>query len=53
MQDELELPNLKKKPNEIYDEVKIKYNNISLIGPESLRHNRRTLMQTLKRQAAE
>jgi uncharacterized sporulation protein YeaH/YhbH (DUF444 family) len=53
MQDELELPNLKKKPNEIYDEVKIKYNKISLIGPESLRHNRRTLMQTMKRQAAE
>ena len=53
MQDELELPNLKKKPNEIYDEVKIKYNKISLIGPESLRHNRRTLKQTLKRQAAE
>lgn len=53
MQDELQLPNLKKKPNEIYDEVKIKYNKISLIGPESLRHNRRTLMQTLKRQAAE
>lgn len=53
LQDELQLPNLKKKPNEIYDEVKIKYNNISLIGPESLRHNRRTLMQTLKRQAAE
>lgn len=53
MQEELELPNLKKKENEIFDEVKIKYNNISLIGPESLRHNRRTLMQTLKRQAAE
>lgn len=53
MQDELNLPNLKQKPNEIYDETKIKYNNISLIGPESLRHNRRTLMQTMKRQAAE
>jgi len=53
MQEELKLPNLKKKPNETYEEVKIKYNNISLIGPESLRHNRRTLMQTLKRQAAE
>lgn len=52
MQDELQLPNLKKKPNETYDEVKIKYNKISLIGPESLRHNRRTLMQTMKRQAA-
>ena len=53
MQDELELPNLKKKPNEIYDEIKVKYTNISLIGPESLRHNRRTLMQTLKRQITE
>lgn len=53
MKEELQLPNLKKKPNEIYDEIKIKYNNISLIGPESLRHNRRTLMQTLKRQASE
>lgn len=53
MQDELKLPNLKKKPNETYEEVKIKYNNISLIGSESLRHNRRTLMQTLKRQAVE
>lgn len=53
MQDELELPNIKKKPNEIFDEVKIKYNSISIIGPESLRHNRRTLKQTLKRQAAE
>lgn len=53
MQDELKLPNLKQKPNEVYDETKIKYNNISLVGPESLRHNRRTLIQTLKRQAAE
>ena len=53
MQEELKLPNLKKKTNETYDEIKIKYNNISLIGPESLRHNRRTLMQTLKRQAVE
>lgn len=53
MQEELKLPNLQKKPNEIFDEVKIKYNKISLIGPESLRHNRRTLKQTMKRQAAE
>lgn len=53
MQEELQLPNLKQKPNETYDEIKIKYNNISLVGPESLRHNRRTLMQTLKRQAVE
>lgn len=53
LQQELQLPNLQKKPNEIFDEVKIKYNKIALLGPESLRHNRRTLMQTMKRQAAE
>lgn len=53
MQDELQLPNLKPKPNEVFEDVKIKYNNISLIGPESLRHNRRTLLQALKRQASE
>lgn len=52
LQDELSLPNPKPKINQIYDEVKIKYNNISLIGPESLRHNRRTMFQALKRQIA-
>lgn len=51
--EELELPNLKPKPSDTFDEVKIKYNNISLVGPESLRHNRRTFLQALKRQAAE
>lgn len=53
MQDELELPNLKPKVSETFDEIKIKYNNISLIGPESLRHNRRTFIEALKRQCAE
>jgi uncharacterized sporulation protein YeaH/YhbH (DUF444 family) len=52
MQDELALPNLKPKPNETFEDVKIKYNNISLIGPESLRHNRRTFLQAIKRQAS-
>lgn len=53
MQDELRLPNLKPKPNETFEETKIKYNNISLIGPESLRHNRRTMLQALKRQCGD
>lgn len=53
MQNELALPNLKPKPNETFEEVKIKYNNISLIGPKSLRHNRRTFLQAIKRQAAD
>ncbi len=53
LQQELELPNLKPKEHETFEEVKIKYNNISLMGPESLRHNRRTWVQALKRQCAE
>lgn len=53
MQDELELPSLKPKPSDTFDQVKIKYNNISMIGPESLRHNKRTFIEALKRQAAE
>ncbi len=51
MQDDLALPNLKPKPNETFEDIKIKYNNISMVGPESLRHNRRTFLQALKRQA--
>jgi uncharacterized sporulation protein YeaH/YhbH (DUF444 family) len=52
MKDELQLPDLKPKPNETFEDIKIKYNDISLNGPESLRHNRRTMMQALKRLAA-
>lgn len=49
MQDELQLPNLKPRQDEFLEEVQIKYNNISLVGPESLRHNRRTMLTALKR----
>lgn len=49
MQEELQLPNLKPREDEFIDEVQIKYNNISLVGPESLRHNRRTMLTALKR----
>lgn len=49
MQDELELPDLKPKENGTFEDVKIKYNNISLVGPDSLRHTRRTMLQALKR----
>jgi uncharacterized sporulation protein YeaH/YhbH (DUF444 family) len=48
LQKELALPNLKPKENN-FDEVKIKYNNISLLGPNSLRHMRKTYLQALKR----
>lgn len=49
MQNELKLPNLKPKDNNVFDEIKIKYNNISLTGPDSLRHNKKTWLQALKR----
>lgn len=51
MQNELKLPDLKPKENETFEEVKIKYTDISVTGPESLRHPRRTLKQALKRTA--
>lgn len=53
MADYLELPNLKPKTNETFEDTIIKYRKISLRGPESLRHNRRTMIQAIKRQAAE
>ena len=53
MKEELQLPDMKPKPNNTYEEVVKKYNNIALTGPESLRHNARTLKQSLKRQCAD
>jgi hypothetical protein len=50
---ELKLPPLKPKPTETFEDVKIKYNDIALTGPESLRHNRRTILQALRRQASQ
>ena len=52
LKEELQLPDLKQKPNQTYEDVKIKYNDISKTGPESLRHNRRTMLQALKRMCA-
>ena len=49
LQDELELPDLKPKQDNVFEDIKIKYNNISLVGPESLRHTRRTMLTALKR----
>jgi uncharacterized protein len=53
LQEELQLPDMKSKPNDTYEEIIKKYNNISLVGPESLRHNARTLKQALKRQCSD
>lgn len=51
MEDELKLPPMKPKPSETFEEVKIKYNNISKVGLNSLRHTRRTMKEALKRLA--
>ena len=51
LQDDLELPDMKPKPSKTYEDVKLIYNNISRVGPESLRHTRRTLLETMRRQA--
>lgn len=53
MQEELELPDMKPKPSDTYEEIIKRYNNISLVGPESLRHNARTLKEALKRQCSD
>ena len=49
MQNDLELPDLLPKENGTFEEIKIKYNSISLNGINALRHTRRTMLQALKR----
>lgn len=51
MEDELRLPQMKPKPSETFEEVKVKYNNISRVGLNSLRHIRRTMKEAIKRRA--
>ncbi len=48
--EELELPNIQPKSNEKFEEIKNVYKGIRRSGPESLRHNKRTYKQALKRQ---
>ncbi len=51
MEEDLKLPRMKPKPNETFDDVKIKYNDISKVGLNSLRHPRRTMKEAMKRLA--
>lgn len=51
LEDEIQLPPMKPKPTATFEEIKIKYNNLSKNGPESLRHTRKTLREALKRNA--
>lgn len=47
--DQLELPNLENKGKGKVNSEKNKYNKISNLGPDSLRHNQRTFKEALKR----
>jgi uncharacterized sporulation protein YeaH/YhbH (DUF444 family) len=51
--DELELPNVKPKGAENITQEKNRYNSIRRVGPESLRHFKRTYVQAMKRQISE
>jgi len=51
MEEELKLPRMRPKPNETFEETKIKYNDISKTGLEALRHPRRTMKEAMKRLA--
>jgi uncharacterized sporulation protein YeaH/YhbH (DUF444 family) len=50
--DELELPNIIPKGKDVLKSKKDKYNTISKVGPDSLRHFKRTYKEALKRQIA-
>ena len=52
LQEELELPRIEPKGNKQIAAAKDKYTGIAQVGPEALRHNRRTFRQALKRQIA-
>lgn len=49
LKEELQLPDLKPKANQTYEDVKIVYNGISKVGPNSLLHKQRTMKQCMKR----
>lgn len=51
--DELQLPRIQPKGAENLSTEKNRYNSIRRVGPESLRHFRRTYVQALKRQITE
>lgn len=48
--EELELPNIQPKSNDKIESIKNVYRGIRSTGPNSLRHNRKTYKQALKRQ---
>jgi hypothetical protein len=51
--DELELPRIEPKGRPSLEEQKTRYNSIRRVGPESLRHFKRTYVEALRRQVSE
>ena len=51
--DQLELPNIQPKGQETISEEKANYNSIRRVGPESLRHFKRTYIEALRRQISD
>lgn len=49
--EELKLPNMKPKESKTYEEIRIRYNNLSRTGLYSLLHFRRTMLEAIKRMA--
>jgi uncharacterized sporulation protein YeaH/YhbH (DUF444 family) len=49
IEEELKLPKMLPKPSQTYEEIIIRYNNISKVGPRSLLHKRRTIKECMKR----
>lgn len=52
LKEDLQLPDMKPKANQTYEETRIIYNGISKTGPNSLLHKTRTMKQCMKRLAA-
>lgn len=50
--EEWSLPNMLPKQNATFEEVKIRYSSLSKVGPSSLLHKRKTMLETLKRMSA-
>lgn len=53
LKNELELPDMKPKANQTYEELKVVYNGIAKLGPNSLLHKPRTMKQCMKRLSAQ
>jgi uncharacterized sporulation protein YeaH/YhbH (DUF444 family) len=52
LKDELQLPDMKPKANQTFEDIRVVYNGISKVGPNSLLHKQRTMKQCMKRLSA-